>query len=298
MEQSAERGRRCAFLSAAGPHDLEVDDDLARGPLEALGWTLDIVPWNRAADWDRYDVVVVRSTWDYYRDLRAFEATLARIHDSAALLANPLPALRWNLRKTYLLDLEAQGIPILPTHAVDALEPGGLAGLRRELAADELVVKPVVGANGVDVYRVGGDPSVARAVETAFRDRPALVQPFLPTVFTEGEVSLVYLAGELSHGLRKRPRGGEFRTQEERGATIVPFDPDPSLRKLCDTALATVGGPTLYARLDLLADPDGSWRLMEMELVEPSLYLRVDPGAPDRFARALDRWARSSEAAG
>lgn len=286
-------GRQCAFLVSAEPHALEVDDHLVRAPLQALGWSLETVPWDRAETWSRFDLVVVRSTWDYPGDLPGFEKALTRIHQSDTILANPLPIMRWNLRKTYLLDLESRGVPVVPTRVVDALHPGHLAALRDELAA-ELVVKPVVGANGVDVFRVGADLETVRAAETAFRDRPALIQPFLATVLVEGEVSLIYLGGEFSHGLRKRPRATEFRTQEERGATIAAFDPDPALREIADGALAAVNGPTLYARVDLIPDATGSWRLVELELVEPSLYLRVDPGAPGRLARALTRWPRTS----
>lgn len=297
-------GRRCAFLAAAGPHDLEVDDHLARAPLEALGWSLETVPWDRAEEWAHFDLVVVRSAWDYHGAVQRFEATLDRIHRSGTVLANPLNVLRWNLRKTYLLDLQARGVPVVPTRAVDGLEPGSLAALHEELTVDgsdpgatgatELVVKSVVGANGDDVYRVGADSGSHRAVEAAFRDRPALVQPFLPAVLTEGEVSLVYMGGELSHGLRKRPREGEFRTQEERGAAIAPLRPGRALREVGDRALAAVDGPTLYARVDLIPDAAGAWRLVELELVEPSLYLRTDPEAPARFARAIRDWPRPS----
>jgi len=291
-DRTAATPLRCAFLTSGERHDFVVDDDRVRDPLRALGWELHSIPWDReGVAWDDFDLVVVRSTWDYHRKIAAFEGTLERIDRSGARLANPLELIRWNARKGYLLDLEARGVPMVPTVCRPRLTPGELEALRDKLGAEELVVKPEVGASGRDVFRAGAaDGTPDAAVESAFRERAALVQPFLPAVLNEGEVSVVLLAGGVSHAILKRPGDGGFLTQEERGATLEPHEPDPAARTLARRTLGAVDHETLYARVDIIRDPSGRWRVVELELIEPSLYFRVVPAAAGRFARAVDRW--------
>jgi hypothetical protein len=275
------------------PPSAFADDALASEPLRALGWDVDAVPWrSRGVDWGAYEVVVIRSPWDYTRAPAAFLDTLAGIVRAGARLEKPLPLVRWNLEKTYLRDLAGRGVPVVPTVWRDGLRPGELPALLDEVGTEEAVVKPVVGASAGGAYRLGRRPAAALAaeVEAYYAGRPLMAQPFVRSVLDEGELSLVYLGGALSHVIRKTPRPADFRVQEEHGGTIRRVEPGDALLAAGAAVLGALGAPPLYARADLVRADDGAFWLMELELVEPSLYLRMDPAAPGRFAEALHRW--------
>lgn len=288
---------RCAFLTMADPAGYVIDDDLAHEPLRALGWEVENVPWSRpGVRWSGFDLVVVRSTWDYHHRPEAFLEVLEGIARAGTRIENPLPLMRWNLRKTYLRDLAARGVPIVPTSWRDGLSAADLPGLFDEFAADEIVLKPVLGANADGAFRLDRTAAARRAGELAryFGGRPCLAQPFLPSIVQTGEHSLFYFNGRLSHAVLKTPAAGDFRVQEEHGGVITAVEPGPSLEAAGGTVLAALDEVPLYARVDLAAGADSSsWLLMELELVEPSLYLRMEKGAPRRFARAVARRADS-----
>jgi glutathione synthase/RimK-type ligase-like ATP-grasp enzyme len=170
------------------------------------------------------------------------------------------------------------------------LKPGELPGLLDELCAAEIVVKPVVGLNASGAFRI--DRRAAReqagAIEAYYEDRALMAQPFVHAVTTEGEFSLFYFNGELSHAILKTPKSGDFRVQEEHGGSIRRVQAENSLREAGGAVIGALGEAPLYARADFVRanDGDGFW-LMELELIEPSLYLRMDDNAPIRFARAL-----------
>ncbi|MEJ8568007.1 ATP-grasp domain-containing protein [Elongatibacter sediminis] len=284
--------RRLAFLSLDQSGDFVIDDDLALAPLADLGWIPEVVSWRQdRTPWEEFAAVIIRSTWDYWDDVEAFLATLAAI-DRATRLANPLGLVRWNLAKTYLRELERAGVPIVPTLWLDGVTEQTPAECRARLGSDEIVIKPVVGANGEDAFRLSGPLSDATLQQVAarFPGRPAMAQPFVRGVIDEGEYSLFHFSGEFSHAIVKRPADGEFRTQEERGAEIQSVVPEPALANAARRALDTLDPAPLYARTDLVRDADGSFCVMELELIEPSLYLRTDPNAPGRFAEAIDHW--------
>jgi len=284
---------RCAFLTLDEQGDYVIDDELAVLPLADLGWEVFTVSWRQAeTPWSAFDAVVIRSTWDYWHDVPAFLDTLAAV-DRQTRLANSLELVRWNLRKTYLRELEARGVATVPTIW---LETGfAVANLPRcveELAARQLVVKPIVGANGEDAFRVdtaATDTELQRLEET-FHGRGCMVQPFRARVLGEGEYSLFYFAGDFSHAILKTPRAGEFRSQEERGARITPIVPDARLADAGRRAVDALPERALYARVDLVRNDAEEFEVMELELIEPSLYLRTQVDAPDRLARAIDRW--------
>lgn len=284
--------RRCAFLTTDDLGGFVTDDELAHEPFRRLGWEVEPVPWRRLADPDRFEAVVIRTPWDYPDDPDLFLAVLERIDGSGARLANPLGLVRWNLRKTYLGELEERGVPVVPTVFRHAIDRRGLRRLFDELESDRLVVKPLVGANARDVHVIGrgaDDPALSPA-EEAHRGRDCLIQPFVTSVTDEGEYSLIFLGGRHSHTIRKLPREGDFRAQEEHGARLSTVEDRADLVTAGDRALAAIDPTPLYARVDLVRLRCGDLAVMELELVEPSLYLRMDPSAPERFAAAFHRW--------
>lgn len=287
---------RCAFLTLDDPTGYLIDDELAYEPLHALGWTVEAVPWRSDVRWQDYDVVVIRSTWDYQHDPVGFLDALARIERAGVPLHNPLDLVRWNLDKRYLRDLAGRGVPIVPTVWLDRLGPGALAEVFDKVGSDEIVVKPVVSANAYATYRLQRQTAheVAESVEAHFAGRALMAQPFVPAVVEEGEFSIFYFNGEYSHAILKTPSQGDFRVQEDHGGLIRAVQPSAALRAASDTVLAALDEPPLYARFDLVrstADEDSADRfwLMEAELVEPALYFRMDEGSAARFAQALHR---------
>lgn len=284
--------RQCAFLTLESRDGWVMDDDLAQEPLRALGWEVTTLPWSRpGVDWSRFEAVVIRSTWDYYKRLDEFLATLESIDRVGARLANPLDTVRWNVHKTYLRDLEARGLPVVPTLWQTGPDEERIRGFFDELATDEIVLKPAVSASAHDTFRLCRDSDLSGLPEL-FAGREVMIQPFLPSIVDEGEYSLFYFDGELSHTILKSPKDQDFRVQEEHGGFIRPADPPAPLPDLGQRIVEALPERPLYARVDLVRHDD-RFVLMELELVEPSLYFRIVPGSAERFARAFAEWIRS-----
>jgi hypothetical protein len=266
-------------------------DHLTYGPLAQLGWEVDEISWrNENARWDDYDLVVIRSPWDYQSDPERFVKVLQKIDRSAARLENNLQVVLWNINKTYLRDLESQGVKIVPTLWLSPLTRDCLEQAFAEFRVDQIVVKPTVGANADDTFWLRADASSREfeVVEKTFAGRSSLVQPFVHSVVDEGEFSLFYFGSVYSHCVLKRPKSGDFRVQEEHGATIRTTEPQRDLLVAGNKAITAIEEDTLYARVDLVRLPDGRPAVMELELIEPSLYFNYDAESPVRFARALN----------
>ena len=286
---------QCAFLTLDETGDFVIDDEHAIEPLKALGWEVSTVSWRQSSrPWSDFDIVIIRSTWDYWNDVPEFLDTLHQIN-AETRLANRLDLVHWNLAKTYMRDLEGKGIGIVPTHWAGSLDIDAFGRLHRELGTDEIVVKPVVGANGEDAFRISRTDTPERldSVAARFRQRDCMIQPFMANIISEGEYSLFFFNGKYSHAILKVPAKSEFRSQEERGAEIQSVEPQSKLLQRAREALATLSPSPLYARIDFVRDDEDDFLVMELELIEPSLYLRMDPQAPGRFAAAIDHWARS-----
>ena len=282
----------CAFLTLSDLGDFVTDDELAVEPFARRGWRVEFVPWrDPTVDWDRFDAVVVRSTWDYQSHSDDFERALTAIDRSRARLANNLATMRWNLNKRYLRDLETRGVAIPPTLWLRGLAASNLPAMFQQLRTDEIVIKPVIGAGAVDTFRLTLPQAYDRGaeLERVFADRECMVQPFLPAVVEEGEFSLILFNGELSHTILKTPKPHDFRVQEEYGSDIRPVVAGPALVAASTAVMKSIEPVPLYARVDFVRH-QGRFVLMELELVEPSLYLRMDGESPERFAAAFERW--------
>ncbi|HEY6059994.1 MAG TPA: hypothetical protein VIV10_05365 [Gemmatimonadales bacterium] len=271
--------------------DLHPDDHPLRDALRALDAQVHAVCWDEAGvDWAGFDAVVLRSCWDYYLRFGEFRRWLDGLERAGTRLWNPAAVVRWNYDKIYLADLAGDGV-VLP--GTEWLAPGDRRDLGAVLEArgwDRAVVKPRVSASGHETWltdrrRVAEDqPRVARLVA----GEGALVQEFVPEVMTAGELSLVYLAGEFSHAVRKRAGPGEFRVQERFGGWTEPATVGAAAREAGKRALARVPGPWLYARVDgVERDAGRQFLVMELEVFEPTLFLQGVPEAARRLARAI-----------
>lgn len=264
------------------------DDDLAIAPLADLGWHVDTVSWrDRDVDWNDFEAVIIRTPWDYQRDPEAFLKVLENIGNSSARLENSIDIVRWNLKKTYLRNLEENGVNIVPTIWIDkGIAEASLAEWLAHFETTEVIVKPQVSATAEFTYRL---KEFDAELTTIFANREYMVQPFMPSIVSEGEYSLFYFAGEYSHTILKSPKERDFRVQEEHGGIITAVVPYEMLKETARKILPLIPAPTLYARIDLVRDASDNFALMELELIEPALYFRMDKDSPARFARAFDR---------
>jgi glutathione synthase/RimK-type ligase-like ATP-grasp enzyme len=234
--------------------------------------------------WTEFDVALLQSTWNYVRRLYDFLPWLERTAAETRLL-NPLPTVRWNIHKRYLLALAEVGIPTVPTMLVPAR---GNVELGDAFARwGDLVLKPAISAGSFATVRVSrGDHAAARAHLEEHRERDMLVQPLLARVLREGERNLVHLGGALSHTVAKGARWSGQSEASRECVSAAADERDLAARTLA--ALASFGlEPPTYARVDLARDDAGRPLLMEVELIEPSLFLHRDRDAADRLARAV-----------
>ncbi|HEX6535695.1 MAG TPA: hypothetical protein VF041_13950 [Gemmatimonadaceae bacterium] len=280
-----------AFATSASTAGLVDDDRLVVPHLARLGVHVEPMVWDDpTADWEELDGVVVRTCWDYHHRRDELLDWVDRLERAAVPLWNPPAVLRWNSTKMYLRELAERGVPIVPTRFVEPEESVTLAAILEEEGWTEAVAKPVVSAGGHATWRV--TPASAASDEPRFRalvaERPMMVQPFVREVATEGEWSLLFFEGAFSHAVLKRPSEGAdaFLVQEHHGGTSRAAAPDAALVTQAARVVEAVGTPLLYARVDGCV-MDGTLRLMELEALEPSLFLGHDAAAPARFAGAI-----------
>lgn len=277
-----------AFVTASAWAALTPDDRLAADALRASGSEITPALWDDASvDWRSFDLVVIRSPWDYFRRPSEFGAWLERMERDGIPCWNPVPLLRWNSDKRYLRELAESGVPVVPTRFVSALSAASLAGIAAEEGWSELVVKPAISGGAFRTQRLRAGDALLPAEDDAGEPTTSwLVQPYLEEIARAGEWSLIYLDGVFSHAVRKRPASGEFRVQQHLGGVARAEQPPRHVVEAAEDVLARVRWPWLYARVDGV-ELDGRFTLVELEMLEPSLFLESDAEAPARFARAI-----------
>jgi O-ureido-D-serine cyclo-ligase len=287
---------RIALVTAAAARNL--DEDLAPldTALRGAGIDSSIVEWDDASvDWSRFDLAVLRSTWDYSTRLAEFLAWIDRVAPATTLL-NPREIVRWNTDKHYLAHLANAGVPTVPSTFV---EPGENAQSALDAFVDriggEFVVKPSVGAGSRDAQRYARserDAALVHAKRLLDANRSVLLQPYLGRIDAYGETALMFFEGRFSHAIRKGPllRRGEGPTRALFAAEhITPRDASVDEIAVAEQTLAAIpfAKPLLYARVDLIHDDAGAPCVLELELCEPSLFFAQAPGAAERFAQAI-----------
>ncbi|MDZ7715344.1 MAG: hypothetical protein U5J95_03945 [Balneolaceae bacterium] len=269
-------------------------DELLIEPMGEFGWEIDFVSWrDKTADWNRYEAVVIRSPWDYQDDPELFMNVLEKIDATSAQLENKLETVKWNIDKTYLQDMQDKGIKIVPTLWYESWDQvTNVQYFFDELQVNEIIIKPTLSANADDTYRIKKQDisSYKTRLKEIFERRPFMVQPFLESIITEGEFSLFYFGSAYSHAIIKKPRKGDFRVQEEHGGTLHKHIPDEELKSIARKTMQNIHPLPLYSRVDFARLPDGSYGLMELELIEPSLYFNMDEESPKLFAKVFNEW--------
>ncbi len=290
---------RVGIASCRAIPEPDPDEALLVGALRAAGLEPTVLAWDDdAAPFAAQDLVVIRSTWNYFERVDAFVAW-AKQTGAATRLLNPSDVVAWNAKKTYLAELERRGVAVVPTEFL-LREPGEeQPGMRMRMRMrivdildargwDEVVIKPVVSAGSFRTERFSrATLDAAQEFASALtRDRDAMVQRWMPSVETYGERSLVWIDGIVTHAIRKTPR---FAGGAEQVSGEVDIADDE--RAFAERALAPIADALLYARVDMVRDAEGTLRVMELELIEPSLFLQEAPRALERFVSAIVRRA-------
>jgi glutathione synthase/RimK-type ligase-like ATP-grasp enzyme len=272
-------------------HQVRAEDALLARALTERGANVIRVDWR--VDWRTTptpDLAIIRATWDYTEAPAAFDAALQAL-DTRTTLLNPLGLVRWNLDKRYLLDLEAAGVPIVPTTVIPRGAPVTLTDLAAVHRGTGVCVKPTVSAGARHTWRLDGPPppETEALFLSLLPHEDWLLQPFQHHVLTEGELSFVVIGGRCTHAVRKCPAPGDFRVQDDFGGTVSPHLPSPAEVDFAETAVRACPQAPVYARVDAVRGESGELHVMELELVEPELFLRFSPDAAPALADAALR---------
>jgi glutathione synthase/RimK-type ligase-like ATP-grasp enzyme len=268
------------------------DDGLLRAALAERGLSSVRVDWSDPrVDWSAFGWAVFRTTWDYFDRFAEFTAWLDRV-EPLTRWCNAAALIRWNWDKHYLADLAARGVSVVESRFI---ERGSAVCLRELLAATgwaEAVVKPCISGAARHTYRLHRDDpdtlqAVNRIVGQLLATESLIVQPFQRQVVERGEDSLVVIAGRFTHAVRKLAKPGDFRVQDDHGGTVHPHQPTPRQIALAEHAVSVCRPAPVYARVDMIVDNHGRDAIMELELIEPELWLRLHPPAATALAAAI-----------
>ena len=253
-------------------------------PLIAAGAVVEPIVWTEVGDISGYDLVLPLVAWGYHLSYDRWLALLDRAASERWPMINPPALLRWNSDKAYLAELAERGVPTVPTLAVESCCDADLDEARRRFGCDGLVVKPPVSAGAVRTHRLGPNDDLP----ADSRRQPMIVQPLIEEIARTGEFSLMLFDGEFSHAVVKRPAAGDFRVQEHLGGeTLACKAPPAGAVRLAQQALAAAPAKATYARVDIVPDDEGTLRIMELELIEPSLFLDHAPDGAAAFTRSI-----------
>jgi O-ureido-D-serine cyclo-ligase len=279
-----------ALVTAAAARDLDEDLPPLESALRNAGAEVVIAEWDRPYDWSRFDIALLRSTWDYPQRLAEFFDWAGQVSTKTQLL-NPLQVVKWSSDKHYLSELVRKGVPTVLTKFI---EPGDNPVARIGEFSGEFVVKPAIGAGSRDAQRFGPeekDDAAEHAQRMLNEKRSVMLQPYLSRVDEHGETALIYFEGQFSHAIRKGPL-----LKRKEGPTQDLFAKESITARVPDAAELRVGARAmqalpfetpLYARVDLIRDENGEPVVLELELIEPSLFFPFAGGSAERFAAAV-----------
>lgn len=286
--------KKCALLTMKDLSKFECYDNLIVNPLEEMGWICDQVPWdtNKLIDWDQYDSVIIRSTWNYQENFLKFINVLKEINSSSADLQNPIDIVEWNLNKQYLKDFENKNIKIVPSQWFNNFIPKEIIQSFLNFNSKKIIIKPCISANADYTYILEEKTALSKlnTLKKDFIDKEFIIQPFIQDIKNEGEYSLIFFGNTLSHVLLKTPKVGDFRVQEEHGGTLKSIiNPEQALIRFGKNVINKLPRACLYSRVDIVRNKN-EFLLMEVELIEPSLYFNMDSKSPKKFVEVFNKW--------
>jgi len=257
--------------------------DVEAAVLEHAGASVAAIAWTEADDLARFDLILPLVAWGYHLDYSRWLDFLDRAESDGLPLLNPPALLRWNGDKAYLAELGDAGVATVPTLAVESCCDADLEEARRRFSSEWLVIKPPVSASATGTHRLG--PTDDLPADS--RGKPMIVQPLIEEISRTGEFSLMLFDGEYSHSVVKRPKSGDFRVQPHLGGVTLPSKAPPGAERLAKQALAAAPAKATYARVDIVPDDEGTLRIMELELIEPALFLDHAPDSGAAFTRSI-----------
>ncbi|HEY5723758.1 MAG TPA: hypothetical protein VIT45_15710 [Allosphingosinicella sp.] len=256
-------------------------------PLRAAGMSVEERSWTAADDLGIFDLVMPLLVWGYVRAYGQWIERIGAWESQSVRLRNPASVLRWNADKSYLGVLEKKGAPVVPALYPERVSIEVMERAAAAFGTDRLVAKPRISHSAWKTIRWSPGDGIEEGPAG-----PAIVQPYLPAIETDGELSLIFFGGEYSHSVRKVPQPGDFRVQPEYDGIISACVPEADEMEAARTILEAVEEDLLYARIDLARGLDGGPVLIELELIEPDLYLGYDPAKGAGFAEAVARCLR------
>lgn len=282
--------KKVALLSMDNTKGFFTYDKLLIEPMKSFGWDAEEISWrNESINWDEYNAVIVRSTWDYQKDHKKFLDILEKINNSSAHLENDLELMKWNMNKKYLFDLEHKDVRIVDTLWKSNFNLNEVEKSFEIFNSEEIIIKPNISANADNTFRLTKEKlsEIKNELERIYLNREFMIQPFMKNIVDEGEYSLFFFNGEFSHCVLKKPKEKDFRVQEEHGGkfkSVIPTEQQITIGKNIIDKLAVL---PLYGRTDLVRTADNDFALMELEAIEPSLYFNMDEQSPIKFTKAF-----------
>ncbi|MCL4338728.1 hypothetical protein M1271_03500 [Patescibacteria group bacterium] len=277
-----------ALVTWKGYPKLFDGDKLLIEPFRKRGFVPIAIPWDKKdIDWTDFDIVILRSCWDYHTRLKEFYSWIDQCIEKKVNLWNPPEIIRWNTDKSYLFNLQKIGIPIMPTllctkDSIDETRNNAiLAGWKN------IIIKPIHGASSYKTFRINTAEFTTSnpTLSNLFSNENILIQPFMEEIITEGEYSFIFINKEYSHAILKVPQKNEFRSQREFGGKEIAVNPSQSLISQSQKVLENIYSPLLYARVDGL-NIRGQFQLMELELTEPYLFFEKKGNSEEKFVNS------------
>ncbi|MFN4199581.1 MAG: RimK family alpha-L-glutamate ligase, partial [Flavobacterium sp.] len=285
---------KLALLTCSKYPELLEADQILVPLLQQKGFDTEIVIWDDPKiNWQQFDYLIFRNTWDYYEKEIAFRAWLDELASQNIKTLNPLSLIQWNMHKFYLKSLEEKGIPILKTCFLEKGKPFNFENIPPSW--NELVLKPAFSAGSYLTVKFKREdwPAIQKDYAGHFAEKDFLLQEFSPEIQTLGESSFIFFNGNYSHAINKKPVENDFRVQIQYGGQYVSIKPDTAIVDQARNVLDALPSPSLYARVDGIVS-NGILKVMEIELIEPDLYFRVLPETAQHFADDIDQWVLKS----
>ena len=283
---------KCAFLTIKDLSDFECYDDKLISPMNKNGWECEFIPWDQSnINWNNFDLAIIRSTWDYQGRIKEFLEVLENINSSNCILENSLELVKWNIDKSYLKELSKKGIQIVPSLFYDNYSKKILNDSFSFFSTTKLIIKPAISANADDTFIIDKKNSEKTSIilKNLFANRKFIIQPFIENILLEGEYSLIFFENTHSHTLIKKPKSGDFRVQEEHGGTLAPIEkPEIKMINEAKRVLKSLPCKSLYSRIDFVKR-ENNFLLMEVELIEPSLYFNLNPNAAKKLSSLINQ---------
>ncbi|WP_224995607.1 RimK family alpha-L-glutamate ligase [Cesiribacter sp. SM1] len=268
---------------------IEEENTLLLKYLQQKGLDIHKVIWSDpAVDWQQYDLAVLKAPWDYFDKFPQFKQWLHKLEQLQVKLLNPVPVVRWNSDKHYLHDIEEAGLPIIPSVFIEKGEEPNLAAYFETFNTDTLIIKPAVSGGAKNTILLTRDTleAISPGIRKLLEEESFLVQPFIREIQTEGEWSLLFFGGQYSHTILKTAATGDFRVQHIHGGSVHPMEAPEALRELAQQYINKFANDCLYARVDGVMI-EGRFALMELELIEPYLYLFTHQQGYENYYKAL-----------